>query len=252
MKAKLLRFTFKALRNSEYPIFVNQIVEIVGKNNPTDLHLKKTFEKLNLSLPNLAKIKAQELSNALSNKLHDFDNERDILFNGIVAQAKTYSKINLPTIAPHALVLNKLLDKHGRDISSANYNAETKRINDFLFDYQNNSEISTAVAALNMSILFDQLTTVNIDFGKLFMQRTNEEASIEKIDTQLIRAEADNALTQLLDAIEYCSLEYDNQDYTPLTNQLNDLISYYKTQLKARTTRRNSGKDVSTEEPIKI
>jgi len=33
-------------------------------------------------------------------------------------------------------------------------------------------------------------------------------------------------------------------------NELNDLIAYYKTQLKARATRRKAGKDVSKETPI--
>jgi len=41
-----------------------------------------------------------------------------------------------------------------------------------------------------------------------------------------------------------------NPTYTTPANELNDLIAYYKTQLKARATRRKAGKDVSKETPI--
>lgn len=105
---------------------------IFTKYQPEALHLKKAFEKLTALSPDLAKIKAQELSSALSNTLHELDTERDILIN----------------------------------------------------------------------------------------------------------------------AFEFCSSEYDEPDYVTPEKELNDLIAYYKTQLKARTTRRNAGKEVSVEAPI--
>lgn len=51
-------------------------------------------------------------------------------------------------------------------------------------------------------------------------------------------------------AFEFCSTEYDEIDYQTPANKLNDLILHYKTELKARTTRRNAGKEVHAEEPI--
>jgi hypothetical protein len=57
-------------------------------------------------------------------------------------------------------------------------------------------------------------------------------------------------LTAFFDAFEFCSSEYDDLDYVTPANELNDLIAYYKTQLKARATRRKAGKDVSKETPI--
>ena len=252
MNQKINKFSYTGLRNSEYTIFVNQIADIVKKSDPSALHLSKPFDKLVLALPNLAKVKAQETSNSLSNKLQDLDNERDILFKGIVAQAKTYSKINMAATLPHAIVLNKLLDKHGRDIDTASYNAETKRLDDFIFDFKNDTAVNAAVAALNLTILFDHLIVVNTEFAKLFMQRNEEEASTEKVNSRVIRAESDKVLSRLLTAIEFCSTEYETIDYAPLVNKINDLIIYYKTQLKARNTRRNNGKDVSEEPEITI
>lgn len=53
-----------------------------------------------------------------------------------------------------------------------------------------------------------------------------------------------------LSTFEFCSTEYDDLDYQTPANELNEHVSYYKTQLKARETRRANGKDTSTEDPI--
>ena len=99
-------------------------------------------------------------------------------------------------------------------------------------------------------MLFDQLRMVNTQFATLFLQRNAENAAVEVVDSQAIRTETDKALTAFFDAFEFCSSEYEELDYATPANEMNDLTNYYKTQLKARSTRRNSGKDVSTEKPI--
>lgn len=250
MTVKLNRLTLNNLRNNEYVIFVNQMAQIAAKHQPETLHLTKSFQKLNAALPSLAKIKAQETGSALSNQLHDLDTERDTLFNAIVAQVKTLGKISLPALKPHVIVLKNFLDKHGRDIAKAGLNAETQRLSDFLAEYDTTPEVKTAVTGLNMKLLFDQLLIVNNNFAALFLQRTEEDAAIEKVNARAIRFETDQTLIAFLDAIEFCSAEYDDKDYSPLANELNDLITYYRTQLKARTTRRSNGKDVSGEPEI--
>ncbi|MCX6233040.1 MAG: DUF6261 family protein [Bacteroidetes bacterium] len=250
MSQKMNRMVLSTLRNSEFTIFVNQVAGITVKHNPNILHLAKPFEKLNLLLPEMAKIKAHEQGSVLSNKLHDLDYERDLLLNAIMAQVKTLSKLNLPSLKPHTTVLNNFFDKHGHDIANATYNAETKRIEDLLADYENTSDVKSAFAGLNIDILINQLKVVNKDFADLFMQRNEAEAAAEKVNTRAIRLKTERVFIDFLNAIEYCSTEYEELDYTPLCNELNDLITYYKTQLKARITRRNTGKDISVEPAI--
>ena len=130
MSKKIARLTFRELWNSEYTLFVNQLVIIFQKYPIEALHLAKAFGKVLALLPQLAKIKAQELSNAISNQLRDLDNERDTLIKAIVGQVKAMGKISLASIAPHVVVMNRFFDIHGRDIDSANYSSETNRMND--------------------------------------------------------------------------------------------------------------------------
>ncbi|MFZ4549390.1 MAG: DUF6261 family protein, partial [Bacteroidales bacterium] len=220
------------------------------KYDPVALHLQKSFGRVSAHLPDLAKIKAQEKSNALSNQLQVLDAERDTLIVAIAAQVKAMGKLIMPAIAPQVAVLDRFFDQHGRDIATANYNAETERLSNLLADYNAKADVKAAAFALNLHLLFDQLLTVNTQFSALFLQRNEGEAATEKVDTLAVRAKTDKALTAFFNAFEFCSSEYDDLDYATPANELNNLIAYYKTQLKARASRRNSGKDVSTEAPI--
>jgi len=57
-------------------------------------------------------------------------------------------------------------------------------------------------------------------------------------------------LYAFFNAFEFCSSEYNETDYTTPANELNELIDFYKTQLKARATRSKAGEDVSKEPAI--
>ncbi|HZK97966.1 MAG TPA: DUF6261 family protein [Prolixibacteraceae bacterium] len=250
METKINRLQLKNLWNSEYTIFVNQVVGIVVKYNPEALHLQKAFEKLLNVLPNLEKVKAQELSNALSTTLQELDNDRSNLIKAIFMNAKILGRLRLISVVPNVVVLKRFLKIHGRDIATANYNSASKRTSDLLTDYESKAEVKMAVEALSLKMLFDQLNIVNTQFINLFLQRTEEESAAEKIDSRAIRTETNKILYAFFNAFEFCSSEYNETDYTTPANELNELIDFYKTQLKARATRSKAGEDVSKEPAI--
>ena len=250
MEITIDRLRFSHLWNSEYSKFVNQIVAIFAIYDPEALHLKKAFGKLLNVLPDLEKVKAQEVSNALSKPLQELDNERDTLLNAIVAQVKAMGKLTMSSIAPHVIVVKRFLDIHGRDIAKANYNSATDRTTKMLADYDAKADVKNAVAALNLAILFDQLSIVNTQFDNLFLQRSHDDVATEKVDARAIRTKTDKALNSFFNGFEFCSDEYDELDYQTPATEMNNMIAYYKTQLKARATRRCEGKDVSKEDPI--
>ena len=250
MSVKINRLSLKLLWNSEYTMFVSQIITIITKYQPAILHLSKSFEKIKAFIAELAKIKAQELSNALSHLLDELDRERDVLINAIIGQIRVMGKLSLPSIAPHVLVMSHFFDIHGRDIADAPYNSETMRIDRLLADYNAKADVKAAAEAMSMKILFDQLGIVNSTFAANFLLRTEEESLVEKVDTRAIRTEVDIVIGEFFESFEHCSREYDTLDYATPANELNNLVMYYKTQLKARATRRNSGKDITGEAPI--
>ncbi len=250
MSEKIIRLGLKSLRNSEYTIFVNHIIITIGKYQPENLHLSRTYNKLTSFVPDIEKIKARELSNAISKILSQLDSERKILFKAIISQIKTLGKVDIPSISPNVLVLKHFINIHGDDIADVPYIAKTKRLFDLMADYKSKENVKLAAEALNICVLFDKLNNVNKTFYDKFRQRNREEAATEKINNRATRTALDKALKEFFDAFEFCSKEYEELDYKTPANELNNLIKYYKTHLKSRETRRKAGEDVSSETPI--
>ncbi len=250
MKVSIIRVRLSHLRNSEYCMFVSQLVAIFSKFNAELLHLKKTFDRILALMPELDKVRAQDQDSEFSNLIHQLDVLRGQIFNALVKQVKNLGNSGLKSFTPQLEVLNRLLDKHGRDISGDGQNAKTKRLNDFLSDITASPEITAAIAALHLTLFVDELRTANTEFASKYILRTETEAEAETVDTDAIRSEMNEAITTFFDAFELYSLEYDELDYATPAAKINEQTSYYKTELKARDTRRKNGKNTNSEDPI--
>lgn len=247
----LEKLDFAKLWNSEHPRVYNRLITIAEKHNPADLHLTGAVTRAKAHLPELEKIEAIERGSMLSKQLQALDNRRDNLIWAITGLTQSLATADMPDTRDHVQRVAAFLAKHdARSIPQANYTSESERIDDMLADAERNPELQASIAALNMGVYVTELTQVNSEFEMLFMQRTGEGASAISVDSKAIRTEADKDMRRLFRFIELYQLEYPDVDYLPLVRELNQLLNYYKTQLAARATRRKSGVDTDTEQPI--
>lgn len=245
---KVIRFKLSGLWNREYPLVVSRIIDIAFRYDPETLHLGKKFGRLESCREPLAQIEAKERSNRYSALMSEYDQKRDIYVNVIYAVAKEFRRTSLPIVGEAANQLLEMFAKHGKNIARDNYTAETKRLFDIIADIERSPELREALDKLSLTPVFEGLKTANIRFDETFMERNRLFA--DKTDIRAIRTACDAAVYGFFDAVDYCTGEYPEQDYSGLIKELNQLNTYYKQQLKARQSRRLAGKDVSKEEPI--
>lgn len=248
---RIERLKFPGLWNSEYPLVVNRLIDIVNTCDPQSLRLQRSFDRLAAFRPQLAKIEAQERADRDSALLSELDQQRDTLFNIIRTVAKTFQRTPMAEVSEHAARVLTALKKHGNDIPATNYTAETKRLYDLTADIGHQPEITASLAALSLLPLFERMNEVNGEFDRLFMHRHQRQSEVERVDVRAIRLECDKAITLLWNAIEHNMTEYGESEYAALVTAVNKLNAYYKQQLAARSVRRKTKKDVSKEEPIK-
>ena len=247
----IVKFVFPSLWNSEYPLVINRIIDIVGAHNPHSIHLGLSFERLEAFRTKMSKIEVQERSDRDSAKLSELDHQRDALFKAVCTAAKVFNRTPMPEVNRHAARVMTVLKKHGSNIPAANYTAETKRLYDLTADFYAQPDVMASLEALSLKPLLERMNEINRDFDRLFMQRNQRQSETEKVDIRAIRIECDKTVTMLWNAIEFCCSEYGEEDYIHLINTINNLNSYYKHHLAARTTRRRAKQNVENEEPIK-
>ena len=73
MKKTKLKFTFTRLWNTEYPLFIERIVEIVSKNNPEHLGLKKAYDRLNALIPELKNLQTYARASSITDSITAVD-----------------------------------------------------------------------------------------------------------------------------------------------------------------------------------
>jgi hypothetical protein len=248
--SKIIKFRFPGLWNSEYPLVVNRLIDIVERHNPHAINLGVSFDRLAAFRTPLSRIEIQERADRDSARLSELDQQRDTLFNVIYNAAKALQRTPIGEVSNHAHRIVTLFKKHGTNMSAANYTAQTKRLFDMSTDMAAQPELSASFEALSLKSLFERMCEINHEFDTLFMERKQRQGETERIDTRAIRNECDKAITLLWNAIEFNIAERGSGDYVSLVNAINALNSYYKQQLTARATRRKAKQAVEKEDAI--
>jgi hypothetical protein len=246
----IVKIKFPELWNSEYPLVINRIIDIIEAHDPADLYFGQSFERLAAFRPQLAKIEVQERSNQDSKILYKLDHERNTLFRAIYAVAKSFQRTSITDINKHAQEVMTVVEKHRKDILSSNYTARTKCLYDFIIEIKELPKVMKSLKELSLLSLFVRIEEVNAEFDQLFMQRNKRQAETEQVDIRDIRLKCDKAITLLWSAIEFCCHEHHDKDYLPLITTINNLNTYYKQQLATRNTKRKANQDVSEEKLI--
>jgi hypothetical protein len=246
----ITKFRFPGLWNSEYPLVVNRLIDIVERHSPHAIHLGVSFDRLAAFRVPLSKIEIQERADRESADLSELDQQRDTLFNVIYAVAKAFQRTPIGEISNHAHRIVTLFKKHGISMASANYTAQTKRMYDLTADFSANPAAMTSLEALSLKPLFERMDVLNREFDILFMARKQRQAETERVDTRAIRNECDKAITLLWNAIEHGIAERGADNYIPMVTAINKFNAYYKPQLTARATRRKAKQEVEKENEI--
>jgi len=80
----IIKVRFQGLWNSEYPLVVNRLIDIVERYNPHSIHLGVSFDRLAAFRTALSKIDVQERADSESAALSELDQQRDTpLVNGV-------------------------------------------------------------------------------------------------------------------------------------------------------------------------
>lgn len=235
MKKETLKFSFTRLWNSEYPLMMERIVEIVNKHNPAHLHLDKAYQRLATLRPHWEQIQVQAKSSGITNQITETDDLRDRLTTFIFKQVKQYKTLGIEPHLTHAKMLDVWVKKYSLGLVTENYTSQTEKTQQLLNEAENTPEIRNNLEALGLMPFIIKLKEANTQFEQLFRNRTEEIAKTSSIDIKTIRKNTDEAVNKLFMAILFCKEEYEHLDYNPLINELQELLNYHKTQIKTRS-----------------
>lgn len=242
MKNSKLTFSFSQLWNSEYSLVIERILDIVAKHNPQDLALDRAYERVNVLRPELEKIQIQAKTSGITDTIISADDLRNKITRAVFNLVQAYNQLGFNPYAENAKILHLWLSKYTKSILKENYTSQTEKTNQLIAEMEASEAIKKALSELHLTDLLSRLKKANEDFENLFRTRTSTIASIPTVDTKAIRQQIDKEVNKLFVAIDFCSNEYEDKNYTPLINELSELLNYHKSQIKARKNKKAQSK----------
>lgn len=161
------------LRNSELLQFFRDIVARCKRFDLTALFLLPKVTPLINEITNLEEVFNKELGSDVTDLLADLDNLRDKAIIGIKLTCEGLS-YNTSGLAPEAKLIFESIDRHGPSIAKMNYQAETSVLSAILADWENDTELTKALSALNLSQWAAELKTLNDTFSETFQDRVGK------------------------------------------------------------------------------
>ncbi|MDR1601876.1 MAG: DUF6261 family protein [Tannerella sp.] len=251
MKIKIERVRYTALRNDEFPVIYEQTLNICEKHDMKQLHLDKSYGELLTFRPSIEQMTVYLRKNSKLAAAGKVEYERDRLISVLNKVVKGFETADLPETHPHYEVLDALLSKYqSRTIASVSRAAETERLQMLETEVNGNQAVQVAFAAFGLTPVVSRLFAANHEYETLFREYIAGLSEAQRIDITALRKDCSKALSQFFDALQYSAYLYEELDYAPLINELEQLNRYYNRNLKARATRRKNGKKTDEEPSI--
>ncbi|HPS72571.1 MAG TPA: DUF6261 family protein [Bacteroidales bacterium] len=239
----LIVYPLQKLRNDEFPDVVDFTLDIVEKHNPVELKIEGFYNRLLEKRPLLEEF--SEDSNLAPQK-ELIDSERKERWQVILAikqHANAAEKAAIGTQSDARMKVFPLVNNHLSDLTSKNQKVINRAVVDFLREYDDNAELIPAATLLGIDVYIDKLKTLQQSFNANIAARRKSISAKRSVKLQDIKLELVNTIGKLFSAIEVAQDENPAIDYTPLINELGELMVTYRALVKGRSTRAKTSAD---------
>jgi hypothetical protein len=226
------------LRNAEYVQMMKDFTAIVERNNPETLNIKARLVSLQEKIGEMDALFKKVLSNGNTPVLLELDQRRDSCITGLYFVTQGYAYHYDDEIRTASQKLSANIRLYGVGIARQSYQAETATLSSIIADWENNTELSSAVTILRLENWLQEMKSLNTQFSETYLDRTQEygDASPETLFNK--RQETNTFYYSLRDRIDALHLLVEAPAVSPyitLINQLNALTNQYNTLLNNRT-----------------
>ena len=240
---QLIVYPLLKLRNDEFPDVVDFTLDIVAKHNPVELKIEGFYNRLLEKQPLLEEF-SKDSNLAPQKELIDSERkERWQIILAIKQQGGVAEKAAIGTQADARMKVFPVVNNHLSDLTSKNQKVINRAVVDFLREYDESAELIPAATLLGINVYIDKLKTLQQSLNVNIAARRKSMSAKRSVKLRVIRLEFVNTVGKLFSAIEVAQVENSAIDYTPLINELGELMVTYRSLVKSRSTRAKTSAD---------
>lgn len=235
---KIVQVPFSKVPKLEFPELVNNVVMVVSKHNPDQYNIRNFYDFLLEAQSQNSKLSASKRKTEESIELQTLKKKRYTVLSAIIGQTKNLEKVNLPEHANALSTVSVFIDgffgKIRKDVSKI----KTERVKQLFVQLDSNMNLQMAMQNVGLTPYLNELRGIQLNIDAKSAKNIEQNAARPKLkDTREVIAKMKLALTNLFRGIEFGVHAHPNVDYTPLINELNELLTKYRSEIKAKATR---------------
>lgn len=234
------------LKNGEFSQFLQNVLQMVSKNDPAALQVTAQYNALNTIAADIEKLFKVPAGSAITAELESLDQQRDNALNGINYIIKGFTYCYDEELKRHAGVLTAHMAIFGPGIAKDSYQSETASIRNIIADWDQKPELADAIAALQLTGWRHEMEKANNKFDERYLGRAEEMGTSNADKLKEKRLAANEAYYALRNRINgYFEITDGAEPYNKTTAMLNGLIMNYNDLL----SRRKPSEDAEPETP---
>jgi len=215
----------KTYRNSEFIAFINDTLGLLTRANIAALstaqaELQTAYDALETSF----KVSQGSL---LTVSVQELDARRDAAIRGIHSMAKAYTFHYDEAMASAGTAVSKAISKYGSRIAQLNYQAQTATLKSLIKDFENDADLTAALATLNLADWTTEMKAANTAFEEKYLDRVTDTAGKKVVPVSEQRPAAIAAYDTVVKHIQANEILNPSATLTELIGQLSELVTKY-------------------------
>lgn len=235
-KMVLKRVPYSKLLKNELPSLAKDVIRVVERHNPEELLIKDVCDLLVAETPQIVLLSNRHGVHPLSLKLIPMREKLMLSVSAIKFQLRVVSSDKDPDVQKDATVVRLALNRnlYRLQTSSKNETSVNDRIDHFLYEVENDAELSGALRSLGLMTHIENLELAHADVQNTLSMRTKSISERSKETSKEIGDFVIFALKNVFKQVELAKVKNKEIDYQPLFNELNDTVIKYRIGVKVR------------------
>ncbi len=231
-------FNSGQIRTKEVPGLVNSLLEIVERHDPEAAGVKAFYELLKEQQPQLELLTNPRIRHPLSELLKSERTRANELCAAIITQVNAAKKGKLTTLSSALLVIEPIVQKYLTKNYKSSQREFDKQLNSFLLSIASTESVRNAAKAIGIDVYCTELSAVKVRIDENNVKRSVDYLAQRSIKELKVREAVNQAITNLLRAIELAKVSTKTYNFGPLVTELNLLFTSYRALVRSRSTRR--------------
>lgn len=228
---------YSKLLKLELPRLANRVIEIVEKHDPETLQIKEVFDLLVEEKPQIEGLIVRHGPHPITEELQPLRKKllmyaSTITFQmSVIVREDMYVKAENVRIAK--IFINRYLLKLGL---KKNREVIFQRLDEFFLEIEQDAQLEAILDTLGLTNNIDELQSVHSTMKELISRRLESISERPKVKSKELAKSVRKALKDMFTQIQIAQLKNKELNYSPLINELNDLLDTYRGLINARAT----------------